>query len=232
MQDNRTVHQQQNVLQDNRHVSVEQKIVQLLQGGTGASSSSSSGSGPPGGGGGGGGGGGARPRALGPIPEDITIGDELKQPEKRAALAIEDKKKKKKTNTPDIPIALPDRAGQAKRKIDIPKEAPDEKVKKLGRQLVKVLARKAFRATPHIVDIGEEPPLPPPFDPPPRAAGPPRSRAVMLKGKGRRLVDNDEPIANPTIPVKVSSKTKRKPGGVSGRARTQRFGQLALMPVD
>ena len=159
LQDNRSVHQHQNVLnQDNR--SVEQKILNLFYGG--ASSSSSSGSAPPGGGGGGGGGG--RPRAPRPVPEfDMAIDDEPKQ-EKRAAIAIEDRKKKKKTNPPDVPIALPDRSGQAKRKPQIPDEAP-ENVKKLGRQLVKMIARnapkpfkamqKSRHATPHIVDIGE-----------------------------------------------------------------------------
>ena len=79
LQDNRSVHQHQNVLnQDNR--SVEQKILNLFHGGTGAASSSSSGSG------GGGGGGGGRPRSLRPIPKfDTAIDDEPKQLEKRGA---------------------------------------------------------------------------------------------------------------------------------------------------
>ena len=78
---------------------------------------------------------------------------------------------------------------------------------------------------PQIIDTGPPPPLPPPFDPPPR------DLAVVFTGKGRRLVD-DDPVLYPTILVKTQNpKTERKPGGVSGRARTQRFDQLALMPV-
>ena len=148
------------------------------------------------------------------------------EPEKRgAAIAIEDRKKKKKPNPPDAPIAIQDRQGQAKRKSQIPDEAPDENVKKLGRQIIKMLARKApskttkimqkaIHAPPRIVDIGE-PSLPPPFAPPSRD---------VFKGKGRRLADDD--VASKGI-IKLYDKkptTKKKPGGVSGRAR-----QLALM---
>ena len=226
--DNRAVHQQQNVLNDNR--SVEQTIINLFQ--QGGSSSSASGSQPPGPGGGGGGGGSGR----GGCGRPMAIEVKPKQPEKRKAAiaAIEDRKKKKKTNPPDVPIPLPDRSGQAKRKTPIPREAPppdDSQVSALARKIASMVKDKRRKGAmvPKIIDTRPSlppPPLPPPFDPPPR------SRAVVFKGKGRRLVDNDEPVAYPTIPIKVQNpKTKRKPGGVSGRARTQRFDQLALVPA-
>ena len=117
-------------------------------------------------GGGSGGGGGGRPMAIEVEP---------KQPEKRnAAIApIEDRKNKKTRNLPDIPIPLPDRSGQAKRKPEIPKEAPppdDSQISALARkigQMVKDKRRKGMVA--QIIDTGPPlppPPLPPPFDPP------------------------------------------------------------------
>ena len=44
-------------------------------------------------------------------------------------VAIEDRKKKTKPSPPEAAIALPDRSRQAKRKPDIPKEAPSAKAK-------------------------------------------------------------------------------------------------------
>ena len=55
--------------------------------------------------------------------------------EKKAALAIGDRPKKIKPNSPDAPLQLPDRSRQAKRKPDQPKDAPDENVKKLSKTL-------------------------------------------------------------------------------------------------
>ena len=167
----------------------------------------------------------------------MTIDDEASKQEKRPTLAIESKKKKKKrANPPDSPIPLPDRV--AKRKADIPDEAPDpdEKVRKLGRQLVKVLARGApsltykamqkARHNPTIIDIGQLP-LPPPFSKP--------SPRDVFSGKGRRLAD-DDPAPKGVIKTggQFSKKpiVKKKPGGVSGRARSKANTQLALMPVD
>ena len=206
--DNRAVHQQQNVLNDNR--SVEQKIVNLFS--QGGSSSSASGNQPPGSGGGGGGsggGGGGRPMA---------IEDKPKQPEKRTAtIAIEDRQKKKRQNPPDDnPIALPDRSGQAKRKASIPREAPtpnDTQVSALARKIASMVKDKRRKGT-MVIDTGPPPPLP---------------QASAFKGKGRRLADVDPPKVIPVITR--NPKGKRKPGGVTGRAQTQRFDQLALVPV-
>ena len=117
------------------------EILNLFHGGR---SSSSSGSFGPGGGGGGEGGGGG-PRAPRRIPEEHYIRDDPQQPEKRGgAIAIPDRKKKTKANPPDVPIVDPDRERQAKRKPEIPREAPDERVNKLGRQLFKIPTRHTF----------------------------------------------------------------------------------------
>ena len=71
---------------------------------------------------------------------------------------------------------------------------------------------KARHATPQIIDIGQ-PPLPPPFKPPPRD---------VFKGKGRRLTDGDV-ASKGTIKLYDKKPTvKSKPGGVSGRARSNR----------
>ena len=132
---------------------------------------------------------------------------------------------------------MPDRA---KRKADIPNEAPeapevepDEKVRRLGRQLVKVLARgassltykamqKARHSTPHIVDIGQHP-LPPPYYPP----------NTIFSGKGRRLADGDSvPSKNVIQTIGKTKASKKKPAGASGRARSKANAQLALMPID
>ena len=134
------------------------------------------------------------------------------------------RKKKKKLNPPDVPIPLHDRSGQAKRKPEIPREAPppdNSQISAMARKIASMVKDKRRKSAmvPQIIDTGPPPPLPPPFEPPPR------SRAVVFKGKGRRLVD-DDPVLYPTIPVKTQN-PKRKPGGMSGRARTQ----LALMPV-
>ena len=79
---------------------------------------SSSGSRPSGGGGPGGGGGGG--------PLAITDAERKRE---APPLAIEDRKKKTKPSPPEPAIALPDRSRQAKRKPDIPKEAPSAKAK-------------------------------------------------------------------------------------------------------
>ena len=91
---------------------------------------------------------------------------------------------------------------------------------KLGRKVVNKLMRlapaykkvlKARFATSHIVDIGE-PPLPPPFHPPPQA-----SRADVFKGKGRRLAD-DDPVVNKGV-IRIHDKkptVRSKPGGLAG----------------
>ena len=155
----------------------------------------------------------------------MVIEDQAKQPEKRnaAIAAIEDRKKKKKPNPPDLPIALPDRSGQAKRKPEIPREAPPDnsQISAMARKIASMVKDKRRKSAmvPQIIDAGPPAPLPPPFEPPPR------SRVVAFKGKGRRLVD-DDPVLYPKIPIKTQN-IKRKPGGMSGRARTQ----LALMPV-
>ena len=195
MQDNRSV--QQNVLnEDNRSVSVEQKILNLFRSG-GGSSSSGGGGGEGGGGGSGGGGGPGRRRQL-------SIGDEPKQ-EKRAALAIEDKPKKQKPSQPDVPIALPDRSRQAKRKPEIPKEAPDEEaVKKLGKTLVRALRNKSkirIQQPTKVVDVGP---------------------ATPFKGKGRRLGDEER------ARVITTQFDKKAAAADSSKRRTARNNQLAI----
>ena len=239
--DNRNV--QQNVLNDNRYVGINQRTVNLQQG-TGASSSSGGG----GGGGTGGGGGGGRPKPRKALEFDMTIDDDEPRQEKRAsAIAAIDARKKKKTNPPAPPIALPDRKAKrkadipaqpigvpdhkAKRRVEIPDGAPDadEDVKRAGAEILKRLRsklqsnnkKKAMsklrHATPYIVDMGE-PPLPPP------AVGPSRN---AFKGKGRRLAD-DDPAPKGIIKLYDKKPTvKSKPGGASGRARS-RASMLAL----
>ena len=183
LQDNRSV--QQNVLnQDNRSLSIEQKILNLFHSG-GQSGSSSSSSGGPGGGGGGG-----PPKRPKSAPEQFFIGDEPKQ-EKRAALAIEDRPKKQKPSQPDAPIALPDRTRQAKRKPEIPKEAPD--VKKLAKTLVRAIRKnneKIRVAQPtKVVDVGP---------------------ATPFKGKGRRLGDEERVITTQFDKKATAADIKRR----------------------
>ena len=161
----------------------------------------------------------------------MVIEDQAKQPEKRnaAIAAIEDRKKKKKPNPPDVPIPLHDRSGQAKRKPEIPREAPppdNSQISAMARKIASMVKDKRRKGAmvPRIIDTGPAPPLPPPFEPPPRPD--------VFKGKGRRLIDGN--VAPNNSVIKLYDKrptTKRKPGGMSGRARTQRFDQLALMPV-
>ena len=173
VQDNRSVQQTTNVLnQDNRSLSVEQKILNLFQSGGQSSGSSSSGGGGPGGGPGGGGP--PRPKSA---PDQFYIGDAQPKQEKRVALAIEDRPKKQKPSQ-DVPIALPDRSRQAKRKPEIPNEAPEENVKKLGKLLVRAIRNNnKIRVAqpvkpPKIVDVGP---------------------ATPFRGKGNRLGDEERP---------------------------------------
>ncbi len=166
LQDNRSV--QQTLNQDNRSLSIEQKILNLFNSG-GQSSGSSSGGGGPGPGGGG------PPKRPKSAPEQFYIGDAAAEPkqEKRVALAIEDRPKRQKPSQPDAPIALPDRSRQAKRKPAIPDEAPD--VKKLAKTLVRAIRKnneKIRVAQPKVVDVGP---------------------ATPFKGKGNRLGDDDRP---------------------------------------
>ena len=166
----------------------------------------------------------------------MVIEIDPKQPEKRnaAIAAIEDRKKRKKPNPPDLPIPLPDRSGQAKRKPEIPREGPPPDNSQIAAMACKIASmvkdKRRKSMVPQIIDRGPPLPLPPPPLLPPPFEPPSRSRAVVFKGKGRRLVDNDEPVAYPKIPIKTQN-LKRKTGGMSGRARTQRFDQLALVPV-
>ena len=127
----------------------------------------------------------------------MVIEDQAKQPEKRnaAIAAIEDRKKKKKPNPPDVPIPLPDRSGQAKRKPEIPREAPppdNSQISALARKIASMVKDKRRKAmVPRIVDTGPPPPLPPPNHSPPQAS--------VFKGKGRRLADDDAPKVIPVI---------------------------------